>query len=180
MILSLDFTCRNQLQQTLHVCRFWQVCVSCNLLSLVISLFRFFDLWYNLRLGSVSNNYSANIQGNSNKFEIFVPFRNLFKNIGNDESKKELLNLRYLTLKKTLLQFCTDISYQINIYKVCKKLHFLSFFFFFCFIKAQNTHKQIKSVITKMLILGGTDLISRVYSKAHILDCFTVFYKKEY
>ena len=36
LILSLDFTCRNQLQQTLHVCRFWQVCISCNLLSLGI------------------------------------------------------------------------------------------------------------------------------------------------
>ena len=28
LILSLDFTCRIQLQQTLHVCRFWQVCIS--------------------------------------------------------------------------------------------------------------------------------------------------------
>ena len=36
MILSLDFTYRNQLQQTLHVSRFWQVCVSCDLLSLYI------------------------------------------------------------------------------------------------------------------------------------------------
>ena len=34
LILSLDFTCRNQLQQTLHVCHFQQVCASCNLLSL--------------------------------------------------------------------------------------------------------------------------------------------------
>ena len=37
-ILSLDFTCRNQLQQTLHVCQFRQVCVSCKLLYLVSSL----------------------------------------------------------------------------------------------------------------------------------------------
>ena len=35
LILSLDFTCLNQLQQTLHVCQFQQVCVSSNLLSLV-------------------------------------------------------------------------------------------------------------------------------------------------
>ena len=35
LILSLDFTCRNQLQQTLHVCWFRQVCVSSNLLSLI-------------------------------------------------------------------------------------------------------------------------------------------------
>ena len=34
LILSWDFICRNQLQQTLHVCRFQQVCVSSNLLSL--------------------------------------------------------------------------------------------------------------------------------------------------
>ena len=34
LILSLDFTCRNQLQQTLRVCRFWQVCISSNLLPL--------------------------------------------------------------------------------------------------------------------------------------------------
>ena len=37
LILSLNFTCRNQLQQTLHVCRFRQVCACSNLLSLVIT-----------------------------------------------------------------------------------------------------------------------------------------------
>ena len=31
---EFDFTCRNQLQQTLHVCQFQQVCVSSNSLSL--------------------------------------------------------------------------------------------------------------------------------------------------
>ena len=39
LILSLDFTCRNQLQQTLHVCRLWQVCVSSNLLCLPTTQF---------------------------------------------------------------------------------------------------------------------------------------------
>ena len=42
LILSLDSTCRNQLQQTLHVCRFWQVCVSSNLLSLGLIGFKYF------------------------------------------------------------------------------------------------------------------------------------------
>ena len=39
LILSLDFTCRNQLQQTLPDCRFQQVCVSSNLLCLVGAAF---------------------------------------------------------------------------------------------------------------------------------------------
>ena len=34
--MSLDFKCRKQLQQTLHVFQFRQVRVSCNLLSFVI------------------------------------------------------------------------------------------------------------------------------------------------
>ena len=42
LILSLDFTCGNQLQQTLHVCWFRQVCVSCNLLSLISTTKQFF------------------------------------------------------------------------------------------------------------------------------------------
>ena len=35
LILSLDLTCRDKLQQTLHVCKFRQVCVSSSLLFLV-------------------------------------------------------------------------------------------------------------------------------------------------
>ena len=41
MILSLDFTCRNQLQQNLHVCQFQQACLSSNLLSMIETHFHF-------------------------------------------------------------------------------------------------------------------------------------------